>query len=161
SLAAEARDEPGLLAELASSYSQLGRLQRNTLGADLGDTAAAVASHARALALRQRVVDARPDDPAARRAVAESHMPLGAALRAQGDLDGAVRHYRLSEQSHAPGAGLSRDEQASRLHHHAVTLVKIGIAETMRGRHNDAAGAFAESLRINRELLALDPADSV
>ncbi len=161
SLAAEAGEEPGLLAELASSYSQLGQLQRSFVGDDLGDTAAAIESHRKALALRERVLAARPDSAETHKSVAESHVLIGDMLRSQGDVAGASDHYRTSERHYAVTQGLTGNDLLDRLHHRAVILIKLGIVESSRGHYDEAAAAYEEALAVNRSVLSQDPSRTV
>ena len=60
SLAAESSNDPSLERELAAAYDKVGDVQGLPSFANLGDTAGAVRSHERALALRQSLAAAQP-----------------------------------------------------------------------------------------------------
>ncbi len=157
SLAAEAEDEPDLLAELADSYSQLGALQRNFISTDLGDTAAAIASHQKALLLRQRVLTARPHNASALLATGQSHLQLGDMMRAQGDLEGAVEQYRFAGDHFMQAQPTDDASRIDKDHNAAVVQLKIGIVEAMLGRFDLAEAAYSTALELNQSILAADP----
>ena len=58
------------------------------------DPGAAVAIYRLALAIRQELATAKPDDDARARGLASAHSDLAAALQAQGGHSDAVKHYR-------------------------------------------------------------------
>ncbi len=156
SLAAEAHQEPELLAELAASYVQLGNLQRNFIGSHIGDTSAATASHRKALEMRERVLSMKPGDPAAMGQLAQSNLLLGDMLRAQGELDSAVEHYRKCADLFAAIVPNSEELHTDKEHNRGVVLLKLGIVHAMRGDYESAAAAYEESLEANRALYESD-----
>lgn len=161
SLVAEVVDEPELLAELASSYSQLGALHRNFIGSDLGDTAVALESHQKALDLRLRVLEMKPGDPEAVEVIGESHLRIGDMMRAQGDLDAAVEHYRKSGEFYASMRPGTETLRLDRDHNIAVVNMKLGIVQSMRGEYGKAARAYEASLKANAAILEGDPSLTV
>jgi non-specific serine/threonine protein kinase/serine/threonine-protein kinase len=93
-LAAEAGSDRALQLELAAAYDRVGDVQGNQSSANLGDTAGALASYRRALAIRQRLVADRPDDLDSQLQLAQSAMKIGDAEFGQGAVRDAVGHYR-------------------------------------------------------------------
>ena len=80
-----------------------------------------------AIVLYRRVLEARPD-------LAEVHSSLGAALKGQGNLDGAAASYRraLALKPDYPNA-----------------LNNLGNILTLQGKHNDAVDAYRRVLVLN------------
>lgn len=156
SLAAEAENEPDLLAELALSYSQLGALQRNFIGSHIGDTAAATASHRKALVLRERVLAMKPGDPIAMGQLAQSHVQIGDMMRAQGELDQAVTHYRRCADLFEGMIPTNDQLRIDKEHNRGVVLLKLGIVHAARGDYTAAADAYEEALDVNRALFESD-----
>jgi non-specific serine/threonine protein kinase/serine/threonine-protein kinase len=62
-LATEARDDLDLQRELADAYKRVGDVQGGGRGANLGDTQGALASYAKALAIRRALADRQPAQP--------------------------------------------------------------------------------------------------
>jgi eukaryotic-like serine/threonine-protein kinase len=61
SLSRESQDDSGLQRELAVAYERIGDVQGNSLSANLGDSAGALASDQKALAIRTTLFQANPD----------------------------------------------------------------------------------------------------
>ena len=92
SLADEAADDSSLQAELATAYFRLGEIQAGSRAGNLGDSQGAQESHRKALALRQSVVAARPNDPQAVVDLATSYRRVGHFARE--DLQTAIDYHR-------------------------------------------------------------------
>ena len=71
-LALDAPDDPALAEEVATAYHRLGELQASASQPNLGDPAAARASHRKGLALRKALAARSPDDLEARSHLVES-----------------------------------------------------------------------------------------
>jgi serine/threonine protein kinase len=99
--------DPSIQATLADAWSGLGDLQLSLRGGHLGDRDGARHSHERALAIRQRLLEADPQSRDAALGVIASHGRLGDVLRAM-DPPAAGDHYaqasRLLERLDASGA---------------------------------------------------------
>ena len=89
-LSHDAADDYGLLAEVASAYERIGDAQGQFLQNSLGDTQASLASYRHAYALRERIVAARPDDAAARLALARGQRLIANQVWANGNLKAAL-----------------------------------------------------------------------
>jgi eukaryotic-like serine/threonine-protein kinase len=86
-LAAEAGGDASLQRELATAYQQLGEIQGGvTERANVSDSARAVESLRNALAIRERLAAAEPQNMTARRELATSYQRLGELLRDAGDI---------------------------------------------------------------------------
>ena len=173
SLAAESADDPRLQEELAAAYDKVGDVQGSPAGANLGDSAGALASYRKAEAIRQAVVTRAANDSDARERLGVSAVKVADALIGRGDLKAAVTQYqtvrRVREEalrlSPAPAkisirAGLA--EVTGRL---CTTLIPIGDvpgalencarnADLLRGLLRDApaaptASAWTTQLALN------------
>ena len=96
SLAQEASDDPALQRELALAYLKVGDVQGNPTNANLGDTAGALASYRKGLAIAEGLVTKHPADDQARRSLALIHEKLADLQGWTGDLASAVESARKS-----------------------------------------------------------------
>jgi non-specific serine/threonine protein kinase/serine/threonine-protein kinase len=96
SLAKESARDPELERELAASYEKVGDVQGLPEFANLGDTAGSVKSHHAALALRETLAAAAPDDPVTQRELAATLTHLAALMRSQRDQARALEYTRRS-----------------------------------------------------------------
>jgi non-specific serine/threonine protein kinase/serine/threonine-protein kinase len=151
SLSKEAND-PSLQSELASAYERVADVQGGTMFANLGDTAGAIESYRRALALRHAIVDHAPDR-AARKALAGTERKLGMLLWETGDTTSALETVRgallrfTMVVGDDPSDGDTRFELAVSYDYLAMILQERG----------DPGGAL-EYLRSARETYAALPA---
>ncbi len=76
-LANEAAGDPGLQLELAEAYVKFGDVQGNPYQPNLGDTAGALVSYRKALAMAEPLARADPGNPRAARALARAHSHMG------------------------------------------------------------------------------------
>lgn len=102
--------------ELAAAYGRLGKIQWARHYANLGDLTGALQSQQKALAIRQKVVAAAPDNENARRAPGYSYLLVGDALAASDKLTDAISHYQQSlavRQALAPTSSAGKEDQIS------------------------------------------------
>ena len=95
-LAQEAKGDLSLQRELAAAYERVGGVQGGFRAANLGDTAGAMASFRKALAIRESIVAADPANLAAQRELFRTHMQLSDALVNAGDRAGSVQQLKQS-----------------------------------------------------------------
>lgn len=95
-LAEESGGDPSLQRELASAYEKVGDVQGGFRAGSLGDTAGALDSFGRALAIRQTLLAFRPEDVDLLRETARIHSKLGDVLVRIGKPAAAVEHSRTS-----------------------------------------------------------------
>jgi eukaryotic-like serine/threonine-protein kinase len=91
-LAREASGDPVLQAELATAYQKVGDVQGNPFGANLGDTAGALASYRKEVAIRQVLVAASPRDRPAARGLMAAYRRLGRLEDEGGETGKGVEH---------------------------------------------------------------------
>jgi non-specific serine/threonine protein kinase/serine/threonine-protein kinase len=89
-LAADAGDDPSVQRELATAYERIGDVEGRLRAANLGQTAQARASYQKALAIREALVRAAPNDLNRLAALAASYERISEALFATGDVHRAV-----------------------------------------------------------------------
>jgi serine/threonine protein kinase/tetratricopeptide (TPR) repeat protein len=155
SLSREAAGDASLQAELAEAYERVGGVQWSLGRASLGDTAGALASQQKSLAIRTALAGASPRDDKAQRALAMAFCRVGDALRALGNADQALESYKralaIPEALAGPGADPEwLDTLASAYNHAALGLTAKG----------DASGALAlarNGLAVSERLVATRP----
>jgi len=156
SLAQKSSSDPSLQRELATAYQRVADIQGNQYSAHSGDTEEALINYKKALAIREKLVAARPNDTDARRELADSCDKLGDVSELKGDLNGALEFYRrslsirtaLSEEN--PTNALLRQDLAISLDSIGDTLLKTGDAQT-------ALDNVRKALAIRQFLSAGDP----
>lgn len=102
SLAQESRNDAGLQRELAAGYKRIGDVQGYQGAANMGETASALASYRKALAIRQGLRAAHPANLEDALAYSDSLQDLAQTLLATGDTTGALKNVQeaiaISEQ---------------------------------------------------------------
>ena len=162
SLAREAGDDPTLQRELARAWTRVGDVQGNPSNANIGDTAAALTSYRRAIALAEGARRAVPGDLDAARALATAHRRLADVLAWTGDTTAALAESTLSRQLYddvAARAGTLDDRLEA-----AIGWVKEGDLLgnpnlPNAGRRDEAATAFTAGLEAFRALDRQQPND--
>ncbi|MEP7118725.1 MAG: serine/threonine-protein kinase, partial [Acidobacteriota bacterium] len=96
SLARESAGDYGLQRELAGAGVRVGDVQGNPSSANLGDTAGALTSYRRAVALAEGAREALPGDREASRALAGAHRRMADVLAWSGDTAAALTESELS-----------------------------------------------------------------
>ena len=95
-LAQEPQADSALQRELAEAYLKVGDVQGDIYGAHVGDMRGAAASYRSALRISRRLVDANPNDVAARRYLARSFKSLGQILPGLGEPSEGLADLRQS-----------------------------------------------------------------
>jgi serine/threonine-protein kinase len=152
-LAADARDDPDLLGELATAYEKVGNIQGNpNLGNNLGDTAGALESYHKALQIARRLQSAAPGkDP---RQVPLLLSRIADLQEARGENSAALASYRevLAEFERAAAAGSTEP----RLHRdRAVSNVRVGDMLHATGDRPGAMQHFEKGLEHARAYAAV------
>jgi non-specific serine/threonine protein kinase/serine/threonine-protein kinase len=161
SLAQEAQGDASLQRELVAAYLKVGNVQGNPNNANLGNTAGALESYRKALAIAEQLTNANPSDAPARRFIGVVHEKMCDVLAAMGDIKGAVESERKSLaifKSIAEGAPASVEARQSL----AISYVKLGdvLGNANFQNYGDRDGAM-QSYRSSAEILeTLYAADS-
>jgi non-specific serine/threonine protein kinase/serine/threonine-protein kinase len=146
SLSREVGADRELERELASAYERVGDVQGRPSFPNLGDTRGALASYAKALALREAVAARDPGDAEGQRELATTCMRIGAAQNVIGGASEALASYQraLDILNRMPGAAAGRDL--------VVAEIRVGDGLARVGRraeslaHYRSAVARAEAL---------------
>ncbi len=94
SLAQQAKGDTSLQRELATAYERVGDVLGNAYFANLGDTAGALQSYRKALAIREPLASANPDDMQFQGELARNYVRVANVLGATGDFNGALETVR-------------------------------------------------------------------
>ena len=172
-LSQEAGDDASLSAELAAAYGRVASLQGGNAsqqsnpmivsGANLGDSAGAIASIGKTIAIFERLVRENPTDPAYERELAVAYNGLGGLYLASGPPDKAVEYIRKSLPMLE--ALVARDPASRDLRQHVVTAY-LGLGKALGSPANpnlgDVKGALAavgKAMAEQERLVAQDPAN--
>jgi eukaryotic-like serine/threonine-protein kinase len=152
SLAQEAGDDSALQRELATAYAKVGYVQWHRYYANLGDTAGALESHRKALAIREALAAKAPTNVEVRRDLAHSYVLVGDALAATGDQSGALESYR---KSLAARELLTAADSANTQRRYEVAVSHQKIGDTLGNPRFPNLGDTAEALESYRKMLAI------
>ncbi len=114
-LSREAADDRGLLREMATAYTKIGQIQGNSYFANLGDTAGALSSYRKALALQEPLLLADPNDRALAGENAKTHVGLGDVLYSKGALQEALASYERATALREAILALEPEDSGNRL----------------------------------------------
>jgi non-specific serine/threonine protein kinase/serine/threonine-protein kinase len=157
-LAADAGDDDELQLELAAGYQQLANVQGNAFSENVGDTAAALASLAKAAKLVDAVRERQPDNlDALIRAIGVT-FDLAAVRDERGDAEAAPLQARHES--------LVRELAARATTPHAAAAVAKGYSDvgrfrTDRGDFDGAEQAYRQAVRMFEEFPGGRPATNV
>ncbi len=159
-LAQEASGDRGLQQELATAYERVGDVQGNPYNPNLGDTAGAVESYRKALAIRESLAAADPGGKAARRQLAQTHMMIASVLdnttrtgEVREHLEGALRLYEKASADDPADPEVRRDLEKG--HSRACALLpKLRLV-------GEAVPHCKAALAIAEELAAKEPRNLV
>ncbi|HET7434130.1 MAG TPA: serine/threonine-protein kinase [Thermoanaerobaculia bacterium] len=148
-LAAEAQDSAELQRELARAYLRIGDVQGLPYQANLGDTAGALTSYRKALAIAERLLDDESSDEALLLA-AEAHDRLGLVEQRALRWANAMEQHQtaLALRGRVSAQGPNERVQLAR------TWVAIGDCRYVGGQRvaarfrGDGAAAYEEALRV-------------
>ncbi len=158
SLYTEVGSDSSLERELATAYEKVGDIQGNPYGANLGDTAGALASYRKATALRKRLQKDKPSTQASID-LARSYRGVGDVMLLKGDVAECLKNYRRSfsllqqEAAAHPADDAVRSELAR-----GYDALGDGLART-----NDTAArlrAYQEGLKLRADQAAASSTNS-
>jgi eukaryotic-like serine/threonine-protein kinase len=155
SLSQEASGDASLLRQLADGYQKLGSIQGESREPNLGDSAAAVESLKKAVAIREALVRANPSDRSARQELQQSYETIAYPLLAF-KLDEAAEYV---EKSVKLSESLYREDPSNPALLQALTLAYQSQAQVLTQR-NDLAGATvvqSKSLELAKQLASKLP----
>jgi eukaryotic-like serine/threonine-protein kinase len=146
-LARGAGTRADLRRELGGAYVTIGDVQGRPLTPNLGDTAGALASYKKAVALYESLGAATAPDPALRREVGTAYLRMGDALAATGDTRGALSFAQKGLTLHKEAGTAAAVSPAARR--------ELAAAYSRVGDLLSATGNLKESLTHRRTALAI------
>jgi serine/threonine protein kinase len=153
-LSAEAREDRPLQRELAAAYEKLGEVQGIMFS--IGDTASAIASHRKALRLRQQLAAFNPTDVAARKELATSYRNFGLVLWAGGDTSGALELVNNALRLRKNLVAEHPQDMQTRVDL-VRTYADVGEMLGEQGHADASMAAYQEALALAEVLSAADP----
>ncbi len=155
-LARDADDDPlPLQRELAAAYLKLGDVQSRLHGPNLGDTAGAEASYAKALNILERLHRAAPSDPQLSGELSTSYSRVGDTLSKTNNTTSALEHYgkalQLIEEA--------RTDDPTRQRSLGYSYLMMGRAQLKVGNLPGALASFRQSQAIREPAYAAKPDD--
>ncbi len=157
-LAQQIGDDPKLAIDLISGYIRLADVQGLRTVGSVGDTAGAMESSAKALAIAHRLqtMPGAPRDAPVLLAMAQRTQ--GDLLKATGRFEDALRVY--SDGLDAVDRAIARFPDNARVHRYAIGLgLQRGSLERRMGRPGDALVSYESAMESIRRVLAIRPDD--
>jgi non-specific serine/threonine protein kinase/serine/threonine-protein kinase len=158
SLAQEAGSDLSLQSELGAAYVKVGDVQGQSYYANLGDSAGALASYRKALAIRETIAAADPGDLANRLELARCHNKVGEMQAKMGDQSSAAASY---QKALALAEGLATKDPANREKENELFLAhtRIGYLREDMGDKAAALASHREAVIAGQRLIAAHPLD--
>jgi non-specific serine/threonine protein kinase/serine/threonine-protein kinase len=160
SLAREAGDDRSLQRELAAAYARAGDIQGGSSFANLGNTAGAITSYRKMLAIQEALAAAEPEGVPARIDLAAAYNKFATTQAAAGDRSGALENQRkalaIREGLVAgdPGNNRLRQDLASSFYAIGASLDYMGDPSGMREN-------YRKSLDLYQAVSAAEPTNRV
>jgi tetratricopeptide (TPR) repeat protein len=157
--AATARD-PSQRAQMVEAYRKIGDVQGNPTNANLGDTAGALASYEKALAIAQDMVKSNPGDNGSRRALALLLERIADTRAQAGEVQRAVEDSRQSLAIFSELA--ARDNSLEAQQRAGTAHIKLGdlLGHPVFQNIGDRKGAFDHYQQALAIYSNLKPADN-
>lgn len=153
SLAKESGNDPSLQRELAIAYEKIGRVQRNTAHGSLGDSASALVSYNKAMAIRQQLAASGSATSADRLGLARSFSMVGRFYLSLAQLQQALDLTRQSVEMAA--AEVKKDTQNSKaLSQLQDAYDALGDVLSSNG-NSGGLGRLAEASEVHRKAVEL------
>jgi len=158
SLSRESAGDPGLKSELAEAYERLGDVQGGYRSANLGNTAGAIESYRKALALRESLATGKPSDTGLDRALVRNHGKLSDVLLLSGDASQAIRHSNqllVIAKSLADRNPKNLQDQSNLL----AAYLDIGWKQAGKGDWQGGLVNMRKAVALGEDLVKAHPAD--
>jgi serine/threonine protein kinase/tetratricopeptide (TPR) repeat protein len=158
-LAKESTGDLALQRELATAYERVGDVQGKAREASLGDSRSALASYRKALALREAVAAADPNDQITRRDLAGNYGRLSDMMWSNGDSAAALEYCRKAVGACEQAAAASNANRGDRVRLAAGYLDYGFKLPQMGGDRALGLQNCRKSLAMMAELTKQDPSD--
>ncbi len=146
----EAKDNPALRADLALTYSKIGRLS-----AEIGSSAEAIDADRRAIELFGELAAANPRDADYRRRLGVCQNNLALALEQAGQTDEARRAY--AEAIRLQEGVLGSEDSGQGLADLALAYGNLGLLQIKTGDAENAAASITRAVGLQEQLLRAAP----
>jgi eukaryotic-like serine/threonine-protein kinase len=148
-----AQDEPDadLRSELALAYFRVADIQGNPFRASLGQSAAALESYKKGLAIRETLLREKPGDGRTLDAIATIEDRMAQILARMGDTTGALLHERRAQQVWAEWAAREPENTGAQ---RGITVSHQVLGDLLL-RTGDTDGAMREYRTMQRNILRL------
>ncbi len=158
SLAKEAGGDDGLRRELATAYDRVGDVQGGYRSANLGDTAGALSSYRKALAIRESLAASDPNNAALLRDLVPSHGKVGDLLGLAGNWKEAMDHSRrlvdIAESLNRLSPGDPRNQRLL-----ATAYLDYGYKQGLAGDWTNGLAMSQKAIPLLVRLAAAEPGD--
>jgi non-specific serine/threonine protein kinase/serine/threonine-protein kinase len=157
-LARESSNDVSLQRELATAYQKVGDVQGNPFDNNIGDSAGALESYRKSIAIRERVAkssSARED----RRSLASVYASAGDVLWGRGETEGALDFYRKA-QAMAEALISENPDDAETARALWNGYRRIGYAQAQAGDLAAGVESFSKARAIIERLVAADPTNA-
>jgi non-specific serine/threonine protein kinase/serine/threonine-protein kinase len=144
--------------ELGGAYVKIGDVQGRPLTPNLGDTAGALASYRKAVALYESLGAATAPDPALRREVGTAYLRMGDVLGSTGDTRGALSFAQKGLALHKE-AGTATSPIPDARRELAAGYSRVGDLLSATGNLTESLAHRRTALAIMQEVAAAAPAD--
>jgi tetratricopeptide (TPR) repeat protein/predicted Ser/Thr protein kinase len=160
SLAGEATDDPALQREVAEAYVRVGNVIGNPRASNMGDTARALSSYRKALAILEPLSEAGPTDHGTGLVLSRTYIRLGEVEEATGASQPALVHYG---QAIDLAGEIARADPANREAELArVTgYGRLGSLEARMGRTALALATLRKAVEFGERLVSTEPEDTL
>jgi serine/threonine protein kinase len=159
-LAKESSDDLSLQRDIAGAYERVGLVQGRYGDANLGDSAGALRSLQKALAVRQSITRNNPASGNDSRALAGSYRVLASQLLANGAPNAALTEIqkatRISEDLRKRGPGDVETLRELGSEYDAYGVIQGGSPGSM-GDIDGALASFRKAIAVNEAMLKIDP----
>jgi len=158
-LSQEAGSDVLLIRELASAYLKVGDVQGSVRQSNIGDSAGAMVSYKKSLALLESIADSHPDPFVLKKSLAMLHACIGDMHWQSGDMEKSLVEYKLGRDAAIEALGMRQgDPEATRI------LVSrhqdIGDIELQIGHRDEAVKEFEAGLAMIEPLAQAPGADA-
>ncbi len=159
SLSEDAVNDPSLQRERATAYQKVGDVQGNPYNSNLGDTAGALESYRKALAIREKLVASNPSNLQDKVDLATTYSRMGDVLWTIGDTKPALEAYSKAVALGEELIAVKPDdvEISRRLW---TTYRRYGYAQAQAGDFDSGVKSFNRARELNERVVAANSGDT-
>jgi non-specific serine/threonine protein kinase/serine/threonine-protein kinase len=160
-LARESHGDAALEREVAEGYLKVGDVEGDPFGGNLGESAKALDSYNKALAIATALASANPRDRNVRHTLAESQLRVGGLLPFSGKGGEGLQHVEQAVKIYEDALRANPGDPEARLDashaYEAQGDLLGGMQSVSLGRADEAAAAYERSLKVLPDLPPANP----